>query len=237
MLDKKDYQYIQTQWANIQTLPPREKYNELKKLCFQIPYSGPMTPEEINFYKKLLYSAKKLFTFPEKLNGILQAIFENYLQYLNIDINQLKVIRKKNVSISLNTATMGIGDKSVISLENQDSKKLMLEGKRIFFSTAGDGEFPIKWRFINLPEPIYNKRESKNIIQYSDIYTLHLPTGIIALTDFDSPVALAEFEVEPGDYKMCMVVFRDYVYGICFAKVTPLSVIQPNNVEIECLQG
>lgn len=245
-MSSSDYfEKIQSEWKRIQALAPKDKYKELKNLCMGLTIPEDVTLSHIHFYSHLIRTAKKTVGDPSVLNKKLQLFYAAQLKLLNVDISTLEILFKKNYKIDVNTATVGLGDIEYMhqlgESNSGDVSALMAQGKRLFFSTGSDGLMPIQIRVVNLEYPVFSQKESACFSAYSEVYTIHLPSGNLVLTDYLNPEVQVKVALASGYYRVCINVYvnpntENSVYYICLAKITTSPEVIQNPVEIQTLE-
>ena len=232
---------VRAEWLAISKLNPKEKYKRLKALSFQLDLSEQMSLEDIELYTNIINSAKKIAGFPGQLNKKLQQLSHLRLKLLGVDLSDLKIILKENFIMNVEAAAIGIADqaflKQGIEFDKEKIKQVIHLGQRLCFSTAADGSFNVQVRIINLDYPVFPEKENKTLIDYSDILTLEVPTGILTITDSFSVFPQKIIKVPPGQYRVCFNLNKQYNYIICLAKISSENQIIKNETEIPILQG
>lgn len=218
------YEQAKSEWKVIQTLNPKHKYRDLKKLCFSLELSSKPTVEEIDFFSFLIARSVKTLGSPGKLKKKLAELALAKCRVLGIAIESIENSLKKNFKLQLNTATVGIGDQLHLDKDWFEKEKDAVEsGKVIFFHTAADGLHHIQLRVVQAPEPILTIKEYKRIGSVSSSYIIHVPSGKIAISDFCLKDTARIFEVPPGNYKVMIYLFYMKVnisYYVCLAPTT-----------------
>jgi hypothetical protein len=101
--------------------------------------SEQLTVDEINLYTKIVESARKIMGFPGILNKKLQELIQHRIRQLGVDLSSIKNLVKKDVPVTLASATVGIADEQFVNDTYEDNNKaleqIIAQGKRLFFST------------------------------------------------------------------------------------------------------
>jgi hypothetical protein len=236
MTNKRNFEQVKSEFSKINQLNPKEKYRKFKELSFKLEIHDQLSLEEIELYKQVIESAKKIVGFPGSLNKKLQQLSGLRLKHLGIKLEDLKTILKINFDITLNTAVVGLADKLYFSLNINDHMKevalLISQGKCLFFSTGYDGIVKIQVRVVNLEYPVFSVKEQKTLLGCSETLDLDMPTGTLVIGDYISDIPQKVIEIPPGQYRVCFNLDKGENYIICMAKITSENRQITNNPEI-----
>ncbi|STX51457.1 Uncharacterised protein [Legionella busanensis] len=231
---------VRNAWVAINKLKPKEKYKRLKALSFQLDLSEQISLEDIELYAAIINSAKKIAGYPSHLNKKLQQLAHLRLKLLGIDLSDLQIVFKESFFINVEAAAIGIADlaflQQEIELNNEEIKQVISQGERLCFSTAADGTFKVQVRIVNLEYPVFSEKENKNLVAYSDILTLQLPTGALVITDYFSITPEKTIKVPSGQYRVCFNLNKQGTYIICLAKINSETEIINNDTDIPTLE-
>ncbi len=226
-------------WNNIQTLPAKEKYKQLKALAYCIGPSDNPNIEEIDFISMIYRKVINIKGFPGTLTTTLNQLNLLRLKTMGIDPNSIKINLKKNIKMTIDTATIGFGDQQWQGKKYYDKiDELVKQGHRIFFSTGADGTYHVQIRIIDAPFPVLSVKEYRRIGESSNIYYLKINSGKLTLTDYLGEQAC--IDITPGNYKVCIYVYslhnKEFSYYICLAKSEKFQSNKVSNDVIPVLQ-
>jgi hypothetical protein len=206
---------IINEWNNLSSLVPKDKYEKIKELAHQIVEevkNNQFAEADIDTYIKILNQAIKVSGFPQKYLKT-QAMLISKKLVLSGD-DKAEIVSKNFHVVNVEGGMISVGDPSIESSTtlNDFSNKSLLEitnqGKRLYFSTGGDGSFEVQLRIVKAHEPVLSEKEYKLVLGSTEMIILEVPSGVIAVGDIGSlDKSELKATVGPGNYKVCAYLF------------------------------
>jgi hypothetical protein len=219
---------IANEWNNLSVLIPKDKYEKIKVLAHQIieeVKTNTISTNDIDLYINILNQASRVSGFPQKYSRTLSLLILKKLSLTGDD--KAEIICKKSGHVSIESGTVSVGDpalESSIILKDYLDKNLLEitnQGKRLFFSTGGDGLFDVQLRIIKATEPVLTPKEYKLVLGSTQTVILEISSGVISVGDLGLlDKSELKVTVPTGNYKVCTYVFdthknfRSY-YVVC----------------------
>lgn len=217
MQQKKSFIQIQTEWEKIQTLDIKSKLKAMRAIAHDIAVSYDKKEtdiEQLTFYMQIIKQVARTRSFPQPALLFLSKLIADWLVLTGND--KSKIIFKKAGIIPVDTASISISDQSfnIYELDGDFSDKnylsLINQGKCYIFSTGADGMYNVQLRVIDALEPVLTNGEFKYVTESSASAIIHIPTGIIAITDgllLDKEFPHLSASIMPGNYKISVYQF------------------------------
>jgi hypothetical protein len=79
------------------------------------------------------------------------------------------------------------------------------KGEAFFFSTGGDGTFPVTFELVEQNLPVINLEKGAKVISQTQIARIKFPSGLLKAADageMKDGNSSVELKVEPGNYKL-----------------------------------
>jgi len=169
-----------------------------------------------------------------------------------LGIAEPKIIKKKNLIISTDSASFTICDAHSNSYSLFETKEQILSrmnmGEYYTFSTAADGVYNMQLRLVDGPEPMLASKEYKRVEESGSEVIIQIPSGLVTVSDgfidedeieSQSLASVVTMKVPPGFYKIRVFVLifpnDDSSYYIVFAPTDKLS--QNALADIETLEA
>jgi hypothetical protein len=205
----------QDRWNYLQTLSPREKYAEAKRLAFaikeatsvnQIPQSE--IDEAIEVFNKCL----RLQGGNPQMNMVRSKLI--MAKQKGTDRDQINIISKLPLVIGVESGTLLVADPDrekefeLVHFDTIECVKIMNKGQGLVWSTGGDGTFDIQLRLVEASEPMLMPKEYKLVTGSTDTIVVEVKSGKLTVGDFGLLQEQNKWlTVEPGNYKVCAYLF------------------------------
>lgn len=216
---QKSFSQIQNEWEKIQSLDIRNKHKAMRSLAHDISVSykkDETSVEQLEFYIKALKQIIRTRSYPQPVAICLSKLIADWMLLTGKDKSE--IILKKTGEIPVDTASIIIADPNYfdvnelkMDLSNNNFLNLLNQGKCYIFNTGADAMFSVQLRIIDAFHPVLTAKEFKCVINSSEIATIKIPTGTVAVADLGN-LRDEKFRVSatisPGNYKICVYLFE-----------------------------
>lgn len=202
----------------------REKRKHLKKASFFVGLAfaaGADDAEQLELYRDIVQRAAEVHSFPSDERRKLSKIIASWVEKTGADKHE--ILKKTKGTVVVDGGSMSLGDRARFGSlgENRGFEAEMVRwtnrGKRLTFSTGGDGLYKAELRLIEAAEPVLTTKEYQKLRSSTPTVVIDVSSGALGLADFvsflDEPWDKKKvkgtlcLDVPPGCYKACAFGF------------------------------
>lgn len=206
---------INEEWKNALSLNPKDKYKKIQEIAFQVSgdeFVSKVENTDIDLCINIINQAVKVDGYPQKYAKGLALLIAKKLSLTGDD--KAEIISKESGQVSTESGVISIGDPTFedsIDLNDVDDKNLLEitnQGKRLFFTTGGDGTYDVQLRLIKATEPVLTPSEYKLVVGSTETVILQVSSGKISVGDIHFTTEDISMTIPTGNFKVRTYLFE-----------------------------